>query len=252
VDLVILYFVAVGFLAQMIDGALGMGYGVISTTFLLGIGIPPAAASANVHTAEIFTTAASGLSHFRFGNVQKDLFLRLLIPGIVGGVLGATILSRLPGEKIKPFVALYLLIMGFVILWKASRHIRQGKVTTHLIPLGAVGGFFDAIGGGGWGPIVTSTIVARGHDPRLTIGSVNAAEFFVTVAQVATFALSLATFHWQIIAGLLIGGVAAAPLAAFLCRKIPTRLLMIMVGVLIVILSVRTIYLALPERWIGG
>jgi len=247
-DPMILVFVAVGFGAQIIDGALGMGYGVISTTFLLGLSIPPAAASASVHTAEVFTTAASGLSHFRFGNINRSLFLRLLIPGMIGGVVGAYILSDLPGEKIKPLVALYLLIMGLVILRKAWNHKHGKPSEIWPVPLAATGGFLDAIGGGGWGPIVTSTIVARGHEPRLTIGSVNAAEFFVTVATCATFFLKQQVFHWHAIVGLLIGGMTAAPLAAYLCRKLSTRLLMILVGTLIVLLSLRTIYLALPEK----
>jgi uncharacterized membrane protein YfcA len=182
--------------------------------------------------------------------VDKKLFVRLVIPGVIGGVLGVYILIHLPGEQIRPFVALYLLMMGIVILWRARKRIREKKAARHIVPLAAFGGFCDAIGGGGWGPIVTSSIVAGGHEPRVTIGSVNAAEFFVTIAHVLAFILSIQTFHWQIIVGLLIGGVAAAPLAAYLCNKVPARILMIAVGVLIIILSVRTIYLAYPEIYI--
>ncbi len=241
----ILLFMIVGFLAQMIDGALGMAYGVSSTTFLLSIGIPPAAASASVHTAEIFTTAASGLAHLRFGNVDPYLFRILLLPGIIGGVVGAYILTAVPGAVIKPFVAVYLLLMGAVILRKALRTVHEATVKTRLVPLGFIGGFLDAIGGGGWGPIVTSTLVARGNHPKFAVGSVNLAEFFVTVAQSVTFVLTIGVVHWRIIVGLIIGGILAAPLAAYVCKKLPVRALMILVGALIIALSLRTIYLAL-------
>lgn len=244
-DLSMIVYIIVGFIAQMIDGSLGMAYGVSSTSFLLSLGIPPVTASASVHTSEIFTTAVSGLSHLRFGNVDKELFRKLLIPGVVGGILGAYILTAIPGETIKPFIAFYLLIMGLVILWKAFRKVKEKKVKTKLFPLGISGGFFDAIGGGGWGPIVTSTLVARGNNPRFSIGSVNLAEFFVTVAEVATFLTIVGLAHWKIIIGLIIGGVLAAPLAAFLCKRVPSRVLMVLVGVLIIALSIRTIHSAL-------
>jgi len=238
-------YIIVGFIAQMIDGALGMAYGVTSATFLLSLGIPPVAASASVHTAEIFASGASGLAHLKFGNVDKKLFKKLLIPGIIGGVLGAYILTAVPGKTIKPFVAFYLLIMGLIILRKAFKKIEEKKVETKLLPLGICGGFFDAIGGGGWGPIVTSTLVARGHNPRFSIGSVNLAEFFVTVAEVAAFLTIIGLVHWQIIVGLIIGGVLAAPLAAYVCKRLPPRALMIMGGLLIMVLSIRTICSAL-------
>jgi hypothetical protein len=245
----ILVFIAVGFIAQMIDGALGMAYGVSSNTFLLSIGIPPAIASASVHSAEVFTTLVSGLSHFSLGNVDRKLFLRLLIPGVLGGILGAYVLTLdKEGSIIKPFVSAYLLVMGCLILWRAVRKVHEYKQPRFLIPLGAIGGFFDAIGGGGWGPIVTTTLVAQGHNPKQSIGSVNATEFFVTFAEAAAFIISIPALisqHWQIIVGLLIGGVIAAPLAAYACKKLPTRLLMALVGVLIITLSIRTIYLSL-------
>lgn len=241
----IIIYIIVGFIAQIIDGALGMAYGVSSNTFLLSVGIPPAAASASVHTAEIFTSGISGLSHLKFGNVDKKLFKKLLIPGIIGGILGAYILTMVPGKTIKPFIALYLLIMGSIIIYKAFKKIQEKEVRTKLLPLGAVGGFFDAIGGGGWGPIVTSTLVARGNNPKFTIGSVNLAEFFVTVAEAATFFTIIGLKHWHIIVGLIIGGALAAPLAAFICKKLPSKLLMIIVGVLITVLSIRTIYMAI-------
>lgn len=238
-------FIAVGFVAQLIDGAMGMAYGVTSTTFLLSIGIPPAMASAGVHTAEVFTTLVSGLSHWRLGNVRWSLVKRLLIPGVIGGVLGAYVLSSVPARTIKPFVAGYLIIMGLAILFRAFRKVQEREVQSKLIPLGAVGGFLDAIGGGGWGPIVTSTLVARGNNPRFTIGSVNLTEFFVTVAEAATFFTLIGLVHWQIIVGLIIGGILAAPLAAYVCRMLPTRILMIIVGIAIVALQIRTLWLAL-------
>ena len=244
-DQTIIVFIIVGFIAQMVDGSLGMAYGVSSNTFLLSIGIPPATASASVHTAEIFTTMASGLSHFRLGNVDRKLFEKLLVPGIIGGIIGAYILTSVPGKVIKPFIAIYLFIIGIVILRKAFKKIEVNEVETRIVPLGLTGGFFDAMGGGGWGPIVTSTLIARGNHPRFTIGSVNTAEFFVTVSESIVFILTIGLAHWRIIVGLMAGGVIAAPIAAYTCKKLPTRLLMIIIGGLIMILSTRTILLAI-------
>ena len=246
-ELNVLFFVLVGFVAQMIDGALGMAYGVSSNTFLLSIGIPPAAASASVHLSECVTTAVSGLSHWKQGNINWYLIKRLIVPGVLGGILGAYILTSIDGNLIKPYVSAYLLLMGAVILVKALRRQHEHRdVKSHLVSLGLVGGFFDAIGGGGWGPIVTTTLVARGNHPRFAIGSVNFSEFFVTFAQSVTFLLTLGMLDtWKIIIGLLIGGVLAAPLAAIAARKLPHRMLMGMVGALIIALSVRTIVLSL-------
>jgi uncharacterized membrane protein YfcA len=240
-------FIVVGFLAQLIDGALGMAYGVSSNTFLLSLGVPPAVASASVHAAEIFTTGVSGYSHWRLGNTDKALIKRLVIPGVLGGVIGAYLLTAMPTQLIKPVVAVYLGVMGVVILLRAMRPIVEREVRTAIAPLGMIGGFFDAIGGGGWGPIVTSTLMARGNNPRLTIGSVNVTEFFVTLSQSIVFILTLTLTleNTQIVLGLLIGGVLAAPLAAFAARYIPARPLMMTVGVLIIILSVRTLILAI-------
>lgn len=239
-------FFIVGFLAQMIDGALGMAYGVSSNTFLLSLGIPPATASASVHLAEVFTTLVSGISHFKLGNVDKTLLKKLIIPGIIGGVLGAYVLIFVPGKLIKPFVAIYLLIMGIRITYKAIKRVKKytpvkGKVLTIL---GMVGGFFDAIGGGGWGPIVTSTLVSNGHNPRFTIGTVNTAEFFVTIAEVVAFLTMISIMDLEVILGLILGGCLAAPLAAIICKKIPTKIMMFVVGLLVSVLSIRTILLA--------
>ena len=241
----ILIFIVVGFVAQMIDGALGMAYGVSSTAFLLSIGVSPLAASASVHIAEVFTTGMSGLSHLKFGNVDKKLIKRLLIPGIIGGVLGAYILTSIPGKTIKPFMSGYLLIMGVLIVYRIFKKSKHRDVHSKLTPLALVGGFFDAIGGGGWGPIVTSTIVARGHNPRYAIGSVNLSEFFVTVAEAATFITLIGLVHWQVIVGLIVGGVIAAPFAALVCKKLPSKALLAIIGVLIIALSTRTILQAL-------
>lgn len=242
----VITFVIVGFVAQMIDGALGMAYGVSSTTFLLSVGVPPAAASASIHIAEIFISGVSGLSHLRLGNVDSRLLKRLVVPGVVGGILGAYLLTSIPGDKIGLFISIYLLVMGLMILWKALRAQQSHKETeSRLIPLGLIGGFFDATGGGGWGPIVTSTLVAQGHNPRSAIGSVNLTEFFVTVAESATFVAIMGVVHWQIILGLIIGGVLAAPLAAYVCQRLPARTLMLILGTLIICLSMRSIYIAL-------
>jgi uncharacterized membrane protein YfcA len=228
-----------------------MAYGVSSNTLLLSLGVPPAIASASVHTAEMFTTGISGFSHFKLGNVDKKLVLNLVLPGVIGGVLGAYILTSIDGDVIKPFVAIYLLVMGVLILYRVLSRNGHSQEKEHKPPrlyiLAVIGGFFDAVGGGGWGPIVTSTLVADGHNPRFTIGSVNATEFFVTVAESIAFILTLRTAlveYWPTILGLLLGGMLAAPLAAVVCKRIPARALMGMVGVLITLLSIRTIFLA--------
>ncbi|MCK6449242.1 MAG: sulfite exporter TauE/SafE family protein [Alphaproteobacteria bacterium] len=235
-------FVAVGFLAQLVDGAIGMAFGTSSTTALLTLGIAPAIASASVHSAEVFTTAASGLAHWRMGNIDFRLFRRLAVPGMIGGVAGAFFLANIPGSTIRPYVTAYLLVMGMVILWRA---IRWRPVSTtaprRLVPLGLVGGFLDAAGGGGWGPIVTSTLIGRGDTPRLVIGSVCLAEFFVALAVSGTFVFTVGLELWPIIAGLIIGGIMAAPLAAYTARRLPDRLLMVLVAVVIVLLTVRNL-----------
>jgi uncharacterized membrane protein YfcA len=235
------WYVLVGFLAQLIDGALGMAYGVTASSLLLTLGIPPAATSATVHAAECLTTGASAVSHHAFGNVDRALLRRLLLPGILGAVLGAYILVQLPGDALRPYVASYLLLMGGVIVLKAFRPFPPREVTTHLAPLGFFGALVDAMGGGGWGPIVATTLVVRGNDLRRTIGTVNAVEFFVTVAASVTFFLALGLTHWRVIAGLAVGGVLAAPLAAWACRRLPLKPLMILVGSLVIALSVRTL-----------
>lgn len=238
-------YVVAGLIAQLIDGILGMAYGVSATSLLLSFGVPPAVASASVHTAEVVTSGFSGFSHWRAGNVIGSYVRKLLVPGVIGGVTGAYILTELPADAIKPIIAAYLMVMGVIILakaWKRSVHVGSEK---HLFPLGLFGGFFDAIGGGGWGPIVVGTLLARGNEPRTTIGSVNLAEFFVTFATSVTFIVTLGVSNWLPIAGLAIGGAIAAPVAARFTGRIPARPLMIAVGVLVILLSIRTIALAM-------
>ncbi|KPF46000.1 hypothetical protein IP87_04940 [beta proteobacterium AAP121] len=230
--------VLVGLIAQAIDGALGMAYGITSTSFLLATGSPPAVASASVHIAEVFTTGVSGVAHVKLGNVSRQLFLRLLLPGIAGAVLGAWAVSSMDGDTIKPFVAAYLLGMGLFVLSKAFRKRRpnHGELR-HVAKLGLLGGFVDAAGGGGWGPVVTTTLVGTGHDPRTTIGSVNLAEFFLTFVSAGVFSLLVEQTPWPTVAGLVVGGLFAAPLAAMMTRRLSTRTLLVLVGVVIVSIS---------------
>jgi len=247
----VIAFMLVGFCAQMIDGAIGMAYGVISSSLLLFLGYSPVQAGASLKMAEMVTTGVSGVSHHLFGNIDRKLLVPLLVPGVIGGILGAYILTNIPGDIIKPFISAYLVVMGVVIIVKAFRASQERNATPRAVaPLGLVGGFFDAIGGGGWGPIVTTNMVAMGHSPRKTIGTVNAAEFFVTVAQAVTFVVTLlikrqsGDIMWQISLGLLLGGVLAAPLAAYLCKRLTRRTIMVLVGVLICTVSTFTIYKA--------
>lgn len=236
----LLIIVAIGFCAQLIDGALGMAFGLISTTALLTLGLSPAQASAAVHTAEVATTAASGLSHLYHGNVDRRLLVTLASAGVLGGVIGAYILSNIDGRAIRPFVSAYLLVMGMLILMRALHlaPVDEDAKVGYGAPLGLVGGFLDAIGGGGWGPMVSSTLIGSGHAPRRVIGSVNAAEFFVTVAVATTFFIELGMAHIQQIAALVAGGVLAAPFGAYVVRYVPPRALMTMVGALVVLLAV--------------
>ena len=241
-----LLYVAVGLVAQMVDGAIGMAYGVASSTVLMSMGIPPATASACVHAAETFTTAASGASHWRLGNIDKRLVWRLAIPGMIGGIAGAYLLSIIDGNVIKPYVAGYLLLMGFFIVWKAVKtEIGNSEPPEQVAPLGLIGGFLDSIGGGGWGPIVTSSLIGQGTTPRYAIGSVNLAEFFVTAAISGTFFLTIGLELWPIISGLILGGVIAAPFAAYATKHLPDKALMIIVGGVVILLSLRTLLSAL-------
>lgn len=241
-----LLYVAVGLVAQMVDGAIGMAYGVASSSVLMSMGIPPATASACVHAAETFTTAASGASHWRLGNIDKNLVRRLAIPGMIGGAAGAYLLSNIDGTIIKPYVAGYLLLMGFFIVWKAVKtQIGNSEPPERVASLGLIGGFLDSVGGGGWGPIVTSSLIGQGTTPRYAIGSVNLAEFFVTATISGTFFLTIGLELWPIISGLIVGGVIAAPFAAYATKHLPDKALMIIVGCVVMLLSLRTLLSAL-------
>ncbi|MFH1328670.1 MAG: sulfite exporter TauE/SafE family protein [Candidatus Bathyarchaeota archaeon] len=237
--------VVIGLVAQLVDGALGMGYGVTSNSILLSFGIPPSISSASVHTSEVFTTLSSGVSHLKLGNVDRTMIKRLVVTGIIFGAVGAFVCTSISGNILKSIVAIYLLAMGAIILAKVFGPIKFHIKKRHIPVIGAFAAFFDAVGGGGWGPIATTTLIAGGHNPRLTIGSVNITEFFVTVAEAATFFVILGLSHINIIIGLIIGGVAMAPFAAYTCKKIPTKPLMLVVSLLIIGLSVRTLLLSL-------
>lgn len=244
IDSSILIFILAGFTAQMIDGALGMAYGVTATTFLLSAGVPPAASSASVHASEVFTSGVSGLMHLKFGNVNTKLFRNLLIPGVLGAILGAYILSSFEEYNyiIKPIVSIYTLVLGLIIIFKALKKDKVREKIKRIFPLALTGGFLDSIGGGGWGPIVSSTLIAGGRNARYTIGSVNLTEFFVSLASSLTFFTLIGLQLWTIIAGLIIGGIIAAPLAAYLSNKLPAKALMILVGVVVIIASLKRLF----------
>lgn len=243
-----LLFLLVGVLAQAVDGALGMAYGVISSSVLLALGVPPAMASASVHGAEVFTTGASAGSHVLHKNVEWRLLVPLAVAGVIGGCLGAYVLTGIEGNVIKPFIVGYLALMGLYILWRAGHDVKPRRIPTWgASPLGLVGGFLDAVGGGGWGPTVSSTLVGAGHEPRRAIGTANTAEFFLTVAVSATFVWALLTGHWReagalenhaaAVAGLVVGGLIAAPFAGHIVKRIPRRALTYAVGGLLIVLA---------------
>jgi uncharacterized membrane protein YfcA len=230
----------VGFLAQLVDGALGMAYGTVSAAVLLAIGVTPANTSAAVHTAQIFTCAASGLSHIWHRNVLWPLFWRLVIPGIVGASLGAVVLVHLDQRAIKPWISAYIGCLGLLIVYRVMRPNRKAKplaTDAAAIPVGFVGALADSIGGGGWGPIATSTLVGRGHEPRFSVGSVNVAEFVVKSASAATFFVVLGMTHLDVVVPLVAGGIIAAPFGGYLARVIHSRILMLLIGLLILSLS---------------
>ncbi len=234
----LLTFVLVGFGAQLVDGALGMAFGTISSTLLVALGVPPAAASAGVHAVEMVTTGVSGLSHTLHRNVNWSLFRRLVVPGVIGGVLGAYVLSNVPASVAKPFVLTYLMAIGAILLWRGLFRMPMAREPWLVAPLGLAGGFLDAAGGGGWGPVVTGNLLVQGSDPRKTIGTVNSSEFFLATATSITF---LSQLGWEVLThatlGLLIGGVAAAPFGAFLAKRIPAKTLLMLVGTVLIATS---------------
>lgn len=235
-DLVV--FILIGFCAQIVDGALGMAFGLISTTSMLAFGVPPATASAMTHVAEIFTTAASGASHVWHRNINWRLVARLAPAGMIGGAIGAYILSNIDAEAIEPLVSIYLIAVGLYILFKAFQPLFPREVSDRLVPvIGLGGGVLDAIGGGGWGPIVTTSLLGRGHEPKKVIGSTSLTEFLVTLTISITFVLTLGWSDMSSAFGLIIGGVIAAPIGALVVRKLPVRPLMIAVAIVIIATS---------------
>lgn len=236
------WLVLAGFLAQLVDGALGMGYGVTSATVLLSVGVSPPAISASVHTAEVFASAASGYSHYKFGNVNKKLFKALVIPGVIGAILGALLLTWLgnaEGGWLRALLACYTLFLGIKFLLNAFREQKQQKKFKHYRTLAGAGGFLDSFGGGGWGPLVTTTLINKGRNPKYVIGSVSLTEFFVTLASAFTFFTLLGVSHWQVILALMTGGFIAAPIAAKLTGRMPKKTAFILLGILVIIWSVR-------------
>jgi len=243
---VLLPFLLIGFAAQLIDGALGMAYGQISSTLLISMGVPPAIASATVHTAETFTTGVSGISHVAHRNVDWWLFGKIVIPGVIGGILGAYLLTAIPAGTAKPFVLAYLTVLGLYLFYRGVMHRHTERQPKIISPLGLAGGFLDAAGGGGWGAIVTSNLLVQGSNPRKTIGTVNTAEFFVTITISATFLLALG---WKAFTtatlGLLIGGVLAAPFGAAIAKRVDPDRLLTFVGVVVTATSAYGLYRAM-------
>lgn len=242
----ILPFIGVGFAAQLVDGALGMAFGVISNTLLVGVmGVPPALASQRVHLVECFTTATSGISHLLHGNIDKKLFFQLLIPGVIGGILGAYVLTSIDAAVIKPFVLIYLSGIGLYILWRGLFYPPKIKEAKVIAPLGLFGGFLDAAGGGGWGPVVTSNLLIQGADPRKVVGTVNSVEFFLTLTVSAVFIyhLGIADLAGATL-GLLIGGLLASPLGAWAAKHFPAKQMLILVGVVLTLTSAYGVYRA--------
>jgi uncharacterized protein len=239
----------VGFGAEVVAGSMGMGYGVICTSLLLILNVPPAVVSASIHSAEAFTSAAGSISHWQLGNVNKKLVKALAIPAIIGAVLGALALTYV-GEKYakatKPFIAAYTIYLGTKILQNAFRKkkINQQKKQSNITVLGLVGGFIDSFGGGGWGPLVTGTFIKNGHTPRFVIGSSTVAKCILTVASAVTFIFTIGIHHWNVVAGLLIGGIVTAPFSAMLTSKLPTKKMFVIVGIVVIFCGLVTIYRA--------
>ena len=243
----LLPFVMVGFLAQIVDGALGMAFGLISNTLLVAVlGLTPAAGSASVHLVEVFTTAASGVSHALNRNIDWKLFARIAIPGVIGGVAGAYLLTHIDGSIAKPLVMAYLAAIGVYLLYRSRRSVQPHRQPKVIAPLGLVGGFLDAAGGGGWGPVVTSNLLLQGAVPRTTIGTVNAAEFVLTLAVSATFIVEMGLTAFTVATcGLLIGGLAAAPVGAYLAKRVEPQRLLFLVGIVLTLTSLFSLYRAI-------
>ncbi|WP_152045310.1 sulfite exporter TauE/SafE family protein [Aureimonas psammosilenae] len=250
-DFLIFFFV--GALAQLVDGALGMAYGVISSTVLMAFGVPPAHASASVHAAEVFTTAASGTGHIVNRNIDWKLFARLVPFGVLGGILGTYVLTGIDGDVLKPFVAFYLGLIGAFLMFRSFRRVPRKRVPAAVVPpVALTGGFLDAIGGGGWGPIVTSGLLGAGGQPRYVIGTVNTAEFLIALTVSLSFIFAIVTGHWEdapdlmsnlvAVSGLIIGGLVVAPIAGYLVRIIPETTLLRVVSILILALCATQVF----------
>lgn len=239
----------VGFLAEIVAGSMGMGYGVICTTILLMLNVSPPIISASIHSAESFTTAAGSISHYKLGNVNKKLTKLLALPAIIGAVIGALLLTYV-GERYakmtKPVIALYTLYLGVRILQNSFKKKKpdSARKKTNIPVLGLVGGFIDSFGGGGWGPLVTGTFIKNGRTPRYVIGSSTVAKFILTVASAITFVFQVGIHHWNIVAGLLIGGIITAPFSAMLTSRLPVRKMFVIVGILVIVMSLITVYRA--------
>lgn len=258
----LIIFAFIGFFAQLIDGSLGMAYGVTSSTLLLTFGIAPAVASASVHLAEVVTTAASGASHMKFGNVDKQAVFRLIIPGSIGAFIGACFLSQLPGDLVKPYIAGFLLLLGMFVFFRFlfQYQDKRQKQTLNLsrkqaIPLGLIAGFADATGGGGWGPIATPVLLSKkGISARKVVGTVDTSEFAIALSASIGFFIALGweELNWTWVIALMIGGVIAAPIAAWLVKVLPPYLLGVLVGGFIILTNARTILLTVqtPDNWI--
>ncbi|MCU4298257.1 sulfite exporter TauE/SafE family protein [Brevibacterium permense] len=243
----------VGLIAQLIDGSLGMAYGVTSTTLLLAAGTAPAAASAAVHFSELGTTLVSGISHHKFGNVDWRTVAILAGPGFIGAIAGSTLLASLDGEAATPWISGILLALGVYVVWRflalggARPTFKSRPSATMLIPIGLVGGTLDAVGGGGWGPVGTTTLLSSGRlEPRKVVGSIDTSEFVVAVGGSLGFLIALGSqgIEWKIVAALLVGGVIAAPFAAWLVKLLPAKVLAVAAGGIIILTNVRTILLA--------
>ncbi|AZB32919.1 TSUP family transporter [Chryseobacterium bernardetii] len=241
-----------GFMAEIVAGSMGMGYGVICTTILLLLNVPPPVVSASIHSAESFTTAAGGFSHYKLGNVNKKMVWVLFPLAIVGSIIGALTLSHY-GEHyahiVKPIIACYTLYLGFNILRNAFKDKNKSRIKTkrrtNLRVLGLLGGFIDSFAGGGWGPLVTGTLIKEGRIPRYVVGSSTVAKFLLTLTSAITFIFTIGIHHWNIVLGLLLGGVFTAPFSAMLTSRLPTKKMFVVVGIVVILMSLTTIFKSL-------
>lgn len=241
----ILIYILIGFIAQLADSSLGMAFGTLSSSLLLAYGFPPKALSATVHMAEIFSSGASTLSHYRLKNIDKDLFKKLSVPAVLGTIIGTVLVIYFPGDSIKPWISGYFSLIGFVIVVKSLCPSLIRPVKVGVAPVGFLGGFFDAFGGAGWGEFVSSGLVLQGKEVRTAVGSLNAVEFLITIIISVIFISTIGINHWHVIGAVAGGGMIAAPLGALICKKIPAKWLMLAVGLAVTILGIRSLLLAL-------